>query len=420
MVVYNPFRNDARVLKEARTLADAGHDVRVIAALDAAMPAREERDGFRVVRVDRDPLPTKLARHAARGRSSTAGRATPGEAPPPLVAPDRHGALLRLVRRTHIAWDHAKFLRLAYRDLRREPADVIVAHDLDTLPAAIHAKRRIGGRVLYDSHELFIERQFTTPPQTRIWRPGWRAIERRLIRRADRVITVSPAIAAELASRYGIPEPDVIMNVPDRRRAPEEPRDLRGHLGLAADSTLVLYLGGILPHRGVDATVRSLALRPGDELVLLGPAAPGEVDLLREVAREAGVGRRVHVLPPVPSDEVVAWAAGADVGVCLIENIGLSYFHSLPNKLFEYFGAGVPVITSDFPTMGTVVRDAGAGVTCDPRDPAAIAAAIHAVVDDPARHAALRERALAASGRYTWEVEGARYLDLVEALGPAA
>ena len=184
--------------------------------------------------------------------------------------------------------------------------------------------------------------------------------------------------------------------------------------------TLVLYLGGILPHRGIDAAIRAIALRDATDLVLMGAAAPGFVDELRAVAHAEGVADRLHVLPPVPSDEVVAWAAAADAGVCLIENIGLSYYHSLPNKLFEYLGAGVPVIASDFPTMRAVVDASGAGVTCDPQDPEAIARAIDSLVGDPGDHAELRRRALAAAERFTWDVEGALLLALVERLGPPA
>lgn len=423
MILYNPFRNDARVLKEARTLVAAGYDVRIVAALDEATPAREERDGVRVVRVDRDPLPTKLARRLARHRSGSAplpaaADGHPGEAPAPLVDPARGGAPLRFVRRAHIAWDHAKFCRAAYREVRREPADLYIAHDLDTLPVAIHAKRRLGGRVLYDSHELFIERLFTTPPQTRLWRPGWRFVEQRLIRRADQVVTVSAPIAQELARRYGVAEPAVVLNVPDARRAPRGTRDLRARAGVSPGATLVLYLGGILAFRGIDATVRSLALLEDTELVLMGPTGGGYAEELHALAEVVGVSDRVHVVPPSPPDEVVTWAAGADVGVCLIENVGLSYYHSLPNKLFEYLGAGVPILASDFPAMRGIVEASGAGMACDPRDPAAIAAGITALVADPERHAELRRNAIAASERYTWEREGARLLELVARLAP--
>ena len=79
MFLYSPFRHDSRVLKEARTLAEAGHDVRVVAALDEGTAALERRDGFTIVRVDRDPLPTKALRTLVRARRSGGGddRGTP-------------------------------------------------------------------------------------------------------------------------------------------------------------------------------------------------------------------------------------------------------------------------------------------------------------------------------------------------------
>lgn len=424
MFLYNPFRHDSRVLKEARTLAEAGHDVRIVAVGDAGTPAREERDGFSVIRVDRDPLPTKLLRAllsaADRSRAGrAAGTAAGSRAPAPLLSATPDGRLVRLVRRTHIAWDHLKFLRLAYGLVRREPADVYFAHDLETLPVAVLAKRSLGGRVLYDSHELFVEHTSTVPARTRLWKPFWRLLERELIRHADQVVTVCQPIAVELSRRYGVPEPAVVLNVPDRTRHSLERRDLRTTFGIDVGITLVLYLGALLPHRGIEPTIRSLALLQDAAFVVMGPGSPDYVVQLRAFTAAAGVQGRVHFAQPVPADEVVSWASGADVGVCVIESIGLNNHYSLPNKLFEYLAAGVAIVASDIPTMRQIVEAHGVGVTCDPTDPAAIAHAIRSVVDDPSRHFELRRRALEASDSFTWEREGAKLLALVERLGPA-
>jgi glycosyltransferase involved in cell wall biosynthesis len=409
MFLYHPFRHDSRVLKQARTLVEAGHEVRVIAALDEATAREEEREGFRITRVDRDPLPTKILRRLVRARG-TGAAAPAGAAPPPLVSATRDGPILRLARRSHIAWDHLKFSREAFLAAREEPADVYVAHDLETLPIAVWAKRRLGGRVLYDSHELFVERTFTVPPQTRLWKPRWALIERLLIRRADQVVTVCQPIAAELARRYRVPEPAVVLNVPDVARAAGQDRDLRATLGIAPQTPLVLYLGGLLPFRGIEPAIRALVLLDDAHLALLGPTSPDYLASVHALAADMGVADRVHTPGPVPSDEVVACARSADVGLCLIENVGLSYYHSLPNKLFEYLAAGVPVVASDFPTMRTVVDEANAGFTCDPTDHEAIAAAVRAILASPTRYAPV-------GSSYTWEREGARYLALVEALG---
>ena len=92
---------------------------------------------------------------------------------------------------------------------------------------------------------------------------------------------------------------------------------------------------------------------------------------------------RVVLAPPVPTGEVVRWAAGADVGLALIQNVSLSYFLSLPNKLFEYVAAGLPVVASDFPDLRRVVEERGLGTVCRPDDPAAIARAIAWVARRP-------------------------------------
>ena len=130
--------------------------------------------------------------------------------------------------------------------------------------------------------------------------------------------------------------------------------------------------------------------------------------------RRARARRRASLLAPaVPTDDVVRWAAGADVGLALIQNVSLSYFLSLPNKLFEYVAAGLPVVASDFPELRGVVEGRGLGVVCPPDDRDAIARAIAWTLDDPERHARLRAAARAAAAELTWDRESRILVELV-------
>jgi glycosyltransferase involved in cell wall biosynthesis len=331
--------------------------------------------------------------------------------------PGLRRAAQRLALRAHLAAELARYVRRAAAAAATTPAQVWMAHDLDALPAAWLARRRHGGRLLYDSHELFSERIAVSAAA----RPFWRALEGRLAPRADAVITVGDGVAAELGRRYRMPPPTVVRNLP--ASAPVGVRDaspLRGALGLGDDARIALYLGGLQPGRGLEALVDIAPRLPDrDVVVLMGPGHPDYVAGLRARAKRGGASGRVVLAPPVPPEDIVRWAAGADLGLALIQNVSLSYYLSLPNKLFEYVAAGLPVVASDFPELRAVVEGRGLGAVCDPDDPVAIAQAIEWALDDPDRHRRLRAAARDAAAELTWDAESRVLVDLVDRLARA-
>jgi glycosyltransferase involved in cell wall biosynthesis len=238
-------------------------------------------------------------------------------------------------------------------------------------------------------------------------------VERRCIGQADAVMTVSGGIARLLAERYGIPEPEVLMNVPHAPAAAAgEPVDLRGELGLGG-TRIVLYLGGIQQLRGLDVMIRAIAERDDLALVMMGPGSDAYKRELEGLAAGAGVAGRIRFLPPVPPAEIRRYALGADVGVVMHQGDRyLSYRYALPNKLFDYLHAGLPVVVSDLPELGGVVTANRVGATCDPTSPASIAAAIDRVAGDPE----LRANVDRAAPLYTWEREQEKLLALAARL----
>jgi glycosyltransferase involved in cell wall biosynthesis len=149
---------------------------------------------------------------------------------------------------------------------------------------------------------------------------------------------------------------------------------------------------------------------------MVGPAAPGYFDQLAALVARRRLDGRVHLLGPVDPDRVIATARSADVGVSFIQNVGLNNYYSLPNKLFEYVHAGLPVVASAFPELERVVVGRDIGVTCDPADPHAIARALGELLGDDERRARMRANALAAAGELSWEAEGPRYVALFDNL----
>lgn len=431
MFVYNRCTTDARVMKEARSLAGAGHEVRIVAVLDETTARTEERDGFRIVRIERRPPHYRLLRGLRIGAGIASRRLErreqgggPGRgrllhlalAPAALLA----AALRRALLAPHKPLMFLDYYWRAYRLVRADPPDALHAHDLNTLPVAAALARRTGLPLTYDAHELYPEISTLSTREAAVWR----GLERRLAGRADNILTVCDSIAGELERRYGVRAPTVLLNCPAAPNGGPAMSTGNGDFPVQwtgnapsprpGDSPtgepIVLYQGGFAPHRGLETLVRAAHGLERGTIVLMGwGRLEGE---LRELIAREGLGERVRIVPPVPPADVVAEAARATVGVIPYEPIGLNNTYTTPNKLFDYMAAGLPVAASRLPELIRFVEGGEIGLTFTPGDPAALAAALNEILADPARYAAMRERAQEAARQYTWENESQKLLAL--------
>ena len=457
--VLNDIRHDSRVLREAATLTAAGHSVTIVGRTIDPYAARPERTtsaaGGPLVRVPvaggwlrwillaRRPsrLPVALLEAAGRdpirfvaGALVAAALAIPAAvaAIPVVLAaaavramPPLGGAWRGLSWR--LAWQFAvlPWARAAAAAGREAApaAGIFWAHDLRALPAAIAARDAAGrGAIVYDAHEIFPEagEHATRPAWARRRMAG---LERDLAAHAAALVTVNEPLAERLGPGLGLARVVVARNCPPRWNPPGGPSPLRAAAGVPDGSPILLYHGGLAPGRGIESLATAMR-EPGLDranLVLMG-AGP-QLALARRLA--AGWGSRIHLLPPVPPDELLAWVAGADVVVAPIQPTTLNHRLSSPNKVFEGIAAGVPVVGSDLPGIREVILadpDAPLGAVTDPDDPAALAAAIRSILELPAEAAAdLRARCLAAAhDRWNWETESAGLVALAAELETAA
>jgi glycosyltransferase involved in cell wall biosynthesis len=416
MFVRNDVMVDARVLKEAATLRDVGHHVTIIGTTRPDTPDRidrEARDGFSIIRV---PLPRwrhwwRWFRAPSRLWSMLRRRgAAPGE---------RMDGLdwLAMWRFGNLGWARAAARAAG-------PADVYHGHDLTGLPAAVFANELHGAtaRVVYDSHELFATSGAV------VGRPSWAVdwLARRELEwaaQADALVTVSYGYAAVLGPRLGKDEVVVVHNCPPRPVGELVRSDrIREAAGIPAGPPIILYHGALQPGRGIRQLAEAM-LEPGLEhahLVFLGWGASR--DEAAQLALEPRFGGRIHILPPVAPLDVVNWVASADIAAMPIQAHSQSYYLSTPNKMFEAFAAGVPVVASDFPGMRSIVAedpDRPLGELCDPADPASIGAAMRRLLELPqAARAELGARCRrAAQERWNWETESTRLVELYRDLG---
>lgn len=296
-----------------------------------------------------------------------------------------------------------------------EDWDILHAHDVHHIGTAARAvaRRRRQGRPaqwIYDAHE-YVAGLSLSPPRTARVRAAWVDLESEYIHRADAVITVTDPLAEQLQEQYSLAEtPTVVMNSPllSSDVPGVEGEDIRSACGLSPQTPLVVYSGGITSARGVQTVIDALPSLPGVHLavVCVPHTRLPRSRALHERAVSLGIGDRVHLLDPVPPAQVSSFLRTADVGVAPFLHFG-SHEFALPNKLFEYLCAGLPLVVSDCHAVAKFVRETRVGAVFTAEDAAMCAEAIRDVLD---RRTALRQRIVNDDQLlqpYSWERQAA-------------
>ncbi len=422
IVAANTFEHESRLLKTASTLADDGHAVTVVAFAGPGLPEAAtlgERVELRRVTLDRrigsglEPLPGPVRSTILRATGLAPDAETlpvgPARGVDRLRAPLRRGLeILATVRRGR-EWSAA--VGAAAPD-----AQVVHAKALIALPVARDAARRTAGpegRFVYDVADLHTESaRLVKLPE--VLRALIRRRERSLVRQAAGVLAATPSMAREVAQRFGVPEPVVLLNCPPawhpETRGPVPSDRLRVAVGAAlgpgtASRPLVLYQGAFRVDQGIEELVAAL-----DDPALVEIGAVGVFlgfgQLQSWLAGEA-VTRpdRMVVLPAVPEAELLDWTAGADVSFVGAPPRTLNQRLTLPNKLFQSLMAGVPIVVGEGTEHCRLTRAEGVGRCCDVDSPPAIALAVNGLLTLPAAERdALRLRCrTVALERYSWE-----------------
>jgi glycosyltransferase involved in cell wall biosynthesis len=395
VLVRNGCSHDARVLREAGTLQRLRYDPLVVGVVTGRERRPEENvDGVAIRRLDPGGSMRKLLRlRSWDSRDGAAGAVADPRASKPSADGAARTPLARL-RRLLVTLD---WYRQASAVVRRERPALIHCNDFNTMWIGVVAKVTGRRRVVYDAHELWPDRNLR--PEPRWW---LLACEWLFVRIADEVLTTSPAYADVMANRYGIERPTVVRNVPEFTVVPraddDVPADPPGRPPLA------VYFGAVTRGRGLEVAIAALREVAGLKLRIVGPDAWGFRAVLADTARRLEVEDRVELLEPVSPSDAPALFADADLGLALIEPVCLSYRLTLPNKLFEYMAAGLPVLASDLPAISELLAETGAGITVDRVEAASVAAGLCTAIE-PCRNAALRAAALAAARVVTWEAE---------------
>lgn len=312
----------------------------------------------------------------------------------------RDANIRAVLRPMHRVNRFLEFWRLSARHVQGLSPDLVVSSDLPGLVGASVAARRLRRPHLHDCHELYLESTSFKRYEKRLLRP----IEARYMRRADSVVVVNQTIRDVYLERYGV-QGMVLRNCgPAVTQAVlEAPVDLHGLLGLPQGAHIVLYQGGLAPGRGLDVLVAAAGKFPkGVHTVLVGSGS--EREALGIQVDKLSLSARVHFIPAVLPDELSAYTAAASVGVIPYQPVSANNYMALPNKVFEYTGAGIPFAASDLPELRRLADEAGCAVVYDPFDPHGLAEAVGAVLDSK-NYATYRRAAVNFGRRNTWEQE---------------
>jgi glycosyltransferase involved in cell wall biosynthesis len=362
--VHTPF--DPRIFhKECRSLARAGFSVAVI--------GRDWQEG------ERDSVKVK---------------SIPG-------APSRIGRMTRTVWRV-------------YKEARKQDADVYHFHDPELIPIGL-LLRASGKNVIYDIHEDVPKDVMSKP-----YLPKWSRfllsrfadlLERTACGRFSALVVVTPSIAKRFTSinRRTI----IVHNYPyvrelirDGENAPWESR-----------RQSVAYVGGLSVVRAIREMVYAMSYLPESlpaQLELAGPESKGE-STIDELRRHAGWARVKHH-GFIDQNSTFRILEKVRAGLVLFHPEP-NHFESLPQKMFEYMGAGLPVIASDFPYWRRILGDSGCGIFVDPQNPREISKAIEYVLTHPREAEDMGRRGQAAVLKnFNWDTEAEKLIQLYGAI----
>jgi glycosyltransferase involved in cell wall biosynthesis len=303
--------------------------------------------------------------------------------------------------------------------------DYVWCNDLPTLNAGFRISKKIQSKLVYDSHEIYVEtinqffpknshfvKHFVIEFIIKVMKFHGTRVERKLISQIDKFITVNESLLNYFKQKYSLVEGIVIMNVPRKSDSivinnPVHYTEL--YKWDKADKIL-LYQGFMNEGRGLDLLIDTVSILPSQfKLVLIGNG-PLKNSLLNKV-NLLNLSDRIKFIDTKPIKELPSYTAGATIGINLLESYNLSKQLASPNKLFEYIHAGIPIIASDTVENKIVLNNFKVGnLTSNSTEK--IKQVILSLTDDELR--SFKSNMLEASNYYNWENQESKILSVLK------
>ena len=282
----------------------------------------------------------------------------------PLILPFKYKLLRLCFKRS--ALFYAEFNIRLFFVLLFSKVNILLANDTDSLLANFLASKIRRKKLIFDAHEIFPEvpELAHRPSIKRVWE----RIENWIFPHLKYCYTVCQSISDYYNQKYGI-HMKVVRNVPYNSKYNEE--KLLDYSG----KKIIIYQGALNFGRGLEWVIDAMPQVENAVLVIIGDG--GICNDLKERVNNLQLNEKVFFLGRISGSELYKYTPSADLGLCLLKNRGLNYYYSLPNRIFDYLHAGVPVLATDFPEIANIVKKYNTGVLINRYNPEYLAGVLN-------------------------------------------
>jgi glycosyltransferase involved in cell wall biosynthesis len=280
-------------------------------------------------------------------------------------------------------------------------ADVLVSNDLDTLLPNFLISKLKKAELVYDSHELFCE--VPELQSNLIKKSIWKRLERWIFPKLKHVFTVNDSIANIYSEEYKVPV-NVLRNIPLLANQQRLKAASKKELGIPEDKKIILLQGaGINIDRGAEEAVEAMQFVENAVLLIVGS---GDVmSLLHKMVKDLNLQEKVVFVGKVPFEKLLQYTHHADLGLTFDKDTNVNYRYSLPNKLFDYIHAGVPVLASELIEIKSIIETYRIGDCIQNHNPKHIADKMTHIINDSAMLLEWKKNSKIAAEKLNWESE---------------
>jgi glycosyltransferase involved in cell wall biosynthesis len=285
--------------------------------------------------------------------------------------------------------------------------DVVYANDLDTLlPAYLICKLK-GKELIYDTHEYFTGvPELADRPRVRA---VWETIESYIFPKLKNVFTVNDSIAELYNTKYHL-KPLVMRNIPIAEKI--DLHSSRLELGLPTHQFLIILQGnGINIQRGGEEAVEMMKYLEGCCLVIVG--AGDVIPILKNMVKKENLGNKVLFFPRMTYNQLLQYTLNCDLGLSLDKPTNINYQLSLPNKLFDYIRAEIPVLASNLVEVRNIVTQYQVGEIVTSYEPEYLALKINELKNNKVLLETYKSNCKKAKHQLTWENESLTLINLL-------
>jgi len=289
--------------------------------------------------------------------------------------------------------------------------DLLLANDLDTLPANYLVSRIKRIPLVYDSHEYF-----TGVPELqnrKIVKGIWKWIEKRIFPNLKYIYTVNQSIADLYKEEYN-KDVKVVRNLSPGWKPVNKPS--RSKLGIPEGKRILILQGsGINIERGAEEAVEAMLYIENAILLIIGEG--DVIDQLKKSADQMDLSGKILFINKMPYAKLLEYTSLGDVGLTLDKDTNLNYRYSLPNKLFDYIQARVPVLASKLVEVEKIIRNYEIGELIDSHEPKHIAEKLNFMLDSEDKRREWKRNLEQAAEELCWENEEKKLIEIFESAG---